>query len=93
MRGRPPCCWKRLRIGRRAGRTTCRWARAGAEQCGVTAVALGGGVLNNRTLAEELPAALAARGLTPLLPLAYPAGDGAIALGQAAWGRLRSLKA
>ena len=69
------------------------WARAGAEQCGVTAVALGGGVLNNRTLAEELPAALAARGLTPLLPLAYPAGDGAIALGQAAWGRLRSLKA
>ena len=69
------------------------WARAGAEQCGVTAVALGGGVLNNRTLAEELPAALAARGLTPLLPLAYPAGDGSIALGQAAWGRLRSLKA
>ena len=56
-------------------------------------MALGGGVLNNRTLAEELPAALAARGLTPLLPLAYPAGDGAIALGQAAWGRLRSLKA
>ena len=85
------------RVARRFHRGLARgladWARAGADQTGVTVVALGGGVLNNRTLAAELPAALTARGLTPLLPLAYPAGDGSIALGQAAWGRLRSLKA
>lgn len=67
------------------------WARAGADQCGVSVVALGGGVLNNRTLAAELPVELRARGLTPLLPLACPPGDAAVALGQAAWGRCSSL--
>lgn len=67
------------------------WARAGADSTGVSTVALGGGVLNNRTLAVELPAALIRRGLIPLLPTACPAGDGAIALGQAAWGAGLSL--
>ncbi|MCH5277454.1 MAG: carbamoyltransferase HypF [Desulfovibrionaceae bacterium] len=67
------------------------WARAGADQCGVALVALGGGVFNNRTLVAELPSALRARGLTPLLPLAFPPGDAAVSLGQAAWGRLRAL--
>lgn len=63
-----------------------RWARLGADRTGVTSVALGGGVLNNRTLLAELPVELRRLGLDPLLPSAMPAGDGSIALGQALWG-------
>lgn len=61
------------------------WARAAADESGIERVALGGGVLNNATLARELPGELAALGLKPLLPRLFPAGDGAISLGQAAW--------
>ncbi len=63
-----------------------RWARMAADDTGVTAVALCGGVFNNRTLLAELPVELRRLGLTPLSPSAFPAGDGAIALGQALWG-------
>lgn len=63
------------------------WALAGAEATGTRAVVLAGGVMNNRTLAAELPAALRARGLTPLMARAFPPGDGGIALGQAVWAR------
>ncbi len=68
------------------------WARAAADESGVEVVALGGGVMNNAALARELPAALKALGLKPLLPRVFPAGDGAIALGQAAWLAWRGLR-
>lgn len=85
-----------LRGGLGAGRASRRfhrglavglaaWARAAADESGVETVALGGGVMNNATLARELPEELAALGLKPLLPRAFPAGDGAVSLGQAAW--------
>ena len=45
-----------------------------------------GGVLQNLTLAVELPRALAAQGLVPLVHTQLPPNDGCIALGQAAWG-------
>ena len=63
-----------------------RWARAAADSTGVTAVALCGGVFNNRTLLAELPEELHRLGLSPLLPSKVPTGDGSIALGQALWG-------
>ncbi len=61
------------------------WTAEAAAQTGTRVVALGGGVLNNRTLARELDVLLRARGLAPLFPSAFPPGDGAIALGQAHW--------
>ena len=60
-----------------------------SRQLGVTAVALSGGVMQNQTLAAELPKALTARGLAPLVHLRLPPNDGCISLGQAAWGRRR----
>ena len=54
---------------------------------GVSHVALSGGVMQNRTLTLELPAALVQRKLTPLLHENFPPNDGCISLGQAAWGR------
>lgn len=62
------------------------WARAAADLCGITTIALCGGVFNNRTLLAELPVELRRLGLTPLMPSAFPTGDGAISLGQALWG-------
>ncbi|WP_239334274.1 carbamoyltransferase HypF [Frankia sp. CiP3] len=47
-------------------------------------VCLSGGVMHNQLLAETLPAALAAAGLTPLLNERVPAGDGGVSYGQAA---------
>ncbi len=92
-----------LRTGLDAGRASRRfhrglaqglaaWARAAADESGVELVALGGGVMNNATLARELPGELAALGLRPLLPRVFPAGDGAVALGQAAWLVWRGLR-
>lgn len=63
-----------------------RWARLAADKSGITYVALCGGVFNNRTLLACLPKELKRLGLTPLVPRLFPAGDGAVSLGQAMWG-------
>lgn len=62
-------------------------AWVGARAVAGEAIALGGGCLMNRVLAEGLVAALAARGLTPLLASRVPANDGGLSLGQAALAR------
>ena len=68
------------------------WIGAAAEAHGFTRVALGGGCLMNRVLAEGLTAALAARGLEPALPRLVPANDGGLSFGQAAFA-LAALRA
>lgn len=59
------------------------WVTAAAAREGLDHVALTGGCLLNRVLAEGLAHNLAERGLTPLLPGAVPPGDGGLSLGQA----------
>jgi hydrogenase maturation protein HypF len=59
------------------------WAKVAAEQEGLATVALGGGCMINRALAELVAAGLEEAGLRPLLPLQAPPGDGGLALGQA----------
>lgn len=62
------------------------------REAGVETVGLCGGVMLNMALARQLPRALRARGLTPLVHRSLPPGDGSISLGQAAWG-MRALAA
>ncbi|WP_285907997.1 carbamoyltransferase HypF [Pseudodesulfovibrio pelocollis] len=52
-------------------------------------VALSGGVMQNLTLAAELPRALEQVGLIPLVHRHLPPNDGCISLGQAVWGQRR----
>ena len=54
-----------------------------ARRHGLTTVALGGGVFQNRILAELVLQGLADAGLQALLPQQVPAGDGGLAWGQA----------
>lgn len=70
------------------------WCRLAAELAlrvlppGVRCVALAGACLVNGRLARELPLALARRGFEPLSPVRLPAGDAALACGQAALAAL-----
>ncbi|WP_432735503.1 carbamoyltransferase HypF [Maridesulfovibrio sp. FT414] len=59
-----------------------------AEQTGVKTMGLSGGVMQNLTIAVELPVELQARGLTPLVHRHLPPNDGCISLGQAVYGQL-----
>ncbi|QJB55068.1 carbamoyltransferase HypF [Pseudodesulfovibrio sp. zrk46] len=54
-------------------------------------VALSGGVMQNLTLATELPKSLEAIGLIPLTHQNVPPNDACISLGQAAWGQRKLL--
>ncbi len=65
------------------------WISAAAAARGLTRVALGGGCLINRVLAEGLVAALSGAGLDPALPRAVPANDGGVSFGQAAFALAR----
>jgi hydrogenase maturation protein HypF len=61
------------------------WITAAASTSGLTRVALGGGCLMNRVLAEGLMGRLRAAGLDPALPCEVPANDGGVSFGQAAF--------
>ncbi|GAB6059970.1 carbamoyltransferase HypF [Desulfonatronum parangueonense] len=63
-------------------------ALALAQRTGVKDVGLSGGVMQNATLASLLPAALAKKGLSPLVHVHLPPNDACIALGQAVHGRI-----
>jgi len=63
------------------------WIAEAARANGLTQVALGGGCMMNRILAEGLAAALRESGVSPLLARAVPCNDGGISLGQAAMAR------
>ncbi|WP_416798752.1 carbamoyltransferase HypF [Ciceribacter azotifigens] len=63
------------------------WAAGGAAGLGTRQIALGGGCMMNRVLAEGLAQALRALGFVPYLPRLAPANDGGIALGQVAHAR------
>lgn len=54
-------------------------------------VALSGGVMQNLTIASELPQALRTAGLIPLVHRHVPPNDACISLGQAVWGQRKLL--
>ncbi|MGE4504191.1 MAG: carbamoyltransferase HypF [Desulfovibrionaceae bacterium] len=62
-------------------------ASAFAATLGVRHVAVSGGVMQNLTMATELPRALERQGFDVLEHTLLPPGDACISTGQAAWGR------
>lgn len=58
-----------------------------SKQTGIKTVGLSGGVMQNLTLAVELPLELQKRGLFPLVHRFLPPNDGCISLGQAVYGQ------
>ena len=69
-------------------RAVSEWVADQAERLGITTVALGGGCMVNRVLADGLAQALTRHGLQGLFSSQVPAGDGGLSLGQAYMGRL-----
>ena len=63
------------------------WILQAARNQKVTAIALGGGCMMNRVLANLLLSRLGQKGLRVLVPSQVPAGDGGLSLGQAFMGR------
>jgi hydrogenase maturation protein HypF len=64
-----------------------------ARQSGIDAIALSGGVFQNRTLLELVATRLRASGLRVLQHRQVPVNDGGLALGQAVVGAVRILMA
>lgn len=82
----PEVISRRFHLGLIHGLADC--AELLAERTGITIVGLSGGVMQNLTIAVELPAELQARGLTPLVHRRLPPNDACISLGQAVYGQL-----
>ncbi|WP_027721494.1 carbamoyltransferase HypF [Maridesulfovibrio zosterae] len=59
-----------------------------ATQTGIKTIGLSGGVMQNQTIAVELPIELKKRGLNPLVHRYLPPNDGCISLGQAVYGQM-----
>lgn len=68
-----------------------QWLRAAAQARGHTRVALGGGCMMNKTLAEGLVSRLRDFGIDALLARAAPTNDGGLSLGQAHIARMRKV--
>ena len=66
------------------------WIGEAARSRRIRRIALGGGCMANRVLAEGLVAALTAAGLDPALPRQSPVNDGGVSFGQAAFARAQA---
>ncbi|WP_320169200.1 carbamoyltransferase HypF [Maridesulfovibrio sp.] len=76
---------RRFHRGLINGLADCACLAAG--RTGVKSVGLSGGVMQNLTIAIELPQVLVERGLKPLVHRVLPPNDGCISLGQAVYGQ------
>lgn len=83
---KPAVISRRFHRGLILGLAECAEIIAG--QTGVKTVGLSGGVMQNLTIAVELPVELQKRGLTPLVHRYLPPNDACISLGQAVYGQL-----
>ena len=63
------------------------WIAADPSMYSGQPIALGGGCMMNRVLAEDLAQRLRTKGFVPLMARAVPANDGGLSLGQAAFAR------
>ncbi|CRI65912.1 Carbamoyltransferase hypF [Thiocapsa sp. KS1] len=90
-RGRPP---EEIAAAFHVGLATALSALALdlTSRCGISTVALSGGVFQNRLLLESVTSGLEAVGLRVLLQRQVPANDGGLSLGQAAVAAARVLR-
>ncbi|CCO25310.1 carbamoyltransferase HypF [Maridesulfovibrio hydrothermalis] len=87
MNGVPPATIsRRFHKGLISGLADC--AELAAAKTGVKTIGLSGGVMQNLTIAVELPEELKSRGLNPLVHRYLPPNDGCISLGQAVYGQI-----